>query len=228
MQVRWYTLLALMLGVMPAAFAQTSSKSAQKPPAWKEYCHGDQGFCFKYPPSWSMLGEVFGGNGVVVAPPQKEDRAVWDAVTVALVIPPPEGDEDPVRIAQAIERAVSSVREGGQNFETLQRQRRTVDDKPAELVKLRYIEKSSGREWIEELVFVEGPESEIYSVALKCAPTSLVHMEPLFSRIVDSWNLPEVKPPSDAGGQEKSPANTPGSSAAPAGNTPPPSSPPKA
>jgi hypothetical protein len=128
---------------------------------------------------------------VVVAPPQKQERDLWDEVTVALMVPPPQGDEDPVSIDQAIAKAISGVRESGLNFETLQRQQRTVDNKPAELVKLRYTEKPSDREWIEELVFVEGPDSEIYSAALKCAPESLDRMEPLFTRVVDSWNLPE-------------------------------------
>ena len=40
-----------------------------------------------------------------------------------------------------------------------------------------------------ELVFIEGPASEIYSVALKSSPASLAAIEPLFSRIVDSWRL---------------------------------------
>ena len=61
------------------------------------------------------------------------------------------------------------MREAGQNFQTLQRQQRTVDAKPAEMLKAQYREKATGRDWIEELVFIEGPDNEIYSVALKCA-----------------------------------------------------------
>jgi hypothetical protein len=191
---RRHLALAGLLGLVSAAAAQTSSKPTAKAAAWKEYCHPDYGFCFKYPSSWVSLGSIFDGNGIVVAPPQKQDRALWDEVTVALMIPPPEGDEEPISIDQAIERAVSSVRESGQNFDTVQRQQRTVDGNPAQVVQLHYVEKSNAREWIEELVFVEGPDSEIYSAGLKCAPESLSRMEPLFSRIVDSWKLPEPEP----------------------------------
>ena len=193
-------LAVLSLGICAGATAQTSAKLAHKPPPWKEYCQGQDGFCFTYPTSWSLLGEVFNGKGVAVAPPQKVDPTLWDAVTVALVIPAPTGDEKPVTIDEAIAKATSGVRESGQDFETLQRQQRRVNDKPAELVKLHYVEKSTGREWIEELVFVEGPESEIYSVALKCAPSSLARMEPSFLRIVESWKLPDVGPASGATG----------------------------
>jgi hypothetical protein len=188
-------LLALAVGSCALASAQTASKPPQKPVPLKKYCHGETGFCFKYPASWSLLGEVFDGNGVVVAPPQKQEREFWDEVTVALVFPPPQSAGEAVTIDQAIEQAVSRVREGGQSFETLERQRRRVDGKPAQLVKLHYVEMPGGREWIEELVFVEGPDEEIYSVALKCAPSSLLRMQPGFSRILDSWTLPEVEPP---------------------------------
>jgi hypothetical protein len=200
MRVLWRTwlLLAVSLGLMAIASAQTPAKPTHKSLPWNDFCHGEGSFCFKYPPAWSMLGEVFAGNGVVVAPQQKQEREFWDAVTVALVIPSPQGGADAVTIDQVIEQAVSRVREGGQNFETLERQRRRVDGKPAQSVKLHYVEKASGREWIEKLVFIEGPDAEVYSLALKCAPSSLVRMEPAFSRIVDSWTLPEVEPPTPA------------------------------
>ena len=86
------------------------------------------------------------------------------------------------------------MRESGQNFDTVQRQQRTVAGNPAQMVTLRYVDKSTGHEWMEELVFVEGPDSEIYSAGLKCAPESLARMEPQFTRIVDSFKLPEPAP----------------------------------
>jgi hypothetical protein len=224
---KWVQLgLSLVLG--SAVMAQPAAKPAPQSLPWKHYCHGEDGFCFKFPAAWILLGDVFAGNGVVVAPPQKQERALWDEVTIALVIPSPEGDEDPVTIDQAIAQAVSSVREGGQSVETLERQQRTVDDKPAQMVKLRYKEMPGGREWIEELVFVEGPETEIYSVALKCAPSSLVRMEPVFSRIVDSWTLPEVEPAPGATDEDAPPAKMPAASPSPSKSVAPKdSSPPK-
>jgi hypothetical protein len=214
-------LVAFSLSLCAAVAAQSTAKPVHKALPWKQYCHGEVGFCFKYPSSWSMLGEIFNGNGVVVAPPQKQERALWDAVTVALVIPSPEGDEDPVTIDQAIEKAVSSVRESGQSVETLRRQERTVDGKPAQSVRLHYVEKPTGREWIEELVFVEGPDSEIYSVVLKCAPTSLAVMGPPFSRIVDSWTLPEAKPAPGATDEDAPPAKASAAPTAPSMSAPP-------
>ena len=207
--------LVLLLGLIATAAAQTPTRPAPRTQLLKEYCHPEHGFCFQYPSSWVSLGPIFDGNGIVIAPPQKQDRALWDEVTVALMIPPPEGDEDPVSIDQAIDKAVSSVRESGQNFDTVERQQRTVDGNPAQVVKLHYVDKSTSREWIEELVFVEGRESEIYSAGLKCAPESLARLQPLFFRIVDSWTLPESEPPPSAtdeaappGRSSQSPKNT--------------------
>ena len=224
-QLRRAPAVAVLLGLTTLVAAQTAPRPASKVVPWKSYCHPTHEFCFKYPATWSMLGEVFDGNGVVVAPAQKQARELWDEVTVALVIPAPEGDEEPVTVAEAIAHAVSSVRKSGQSFETVQRQQRTVNGKPAELVKLRYTEQGTAREWVEDLVFIEGADSEIYSVALKTAPATLKTMEPLFQRMVDSWKLPEAVPPpgaTDGGGAKaRSGPAAPAKSAAPKPSNPP-------
>lgn len=189
------------------ASARPSAAPTHTAAPTKKYCHPNDGFCFRYPGTWSMLGEVFAGNGVVVAPPQKEDRALWDAITIALVVPAPEGDEEGPGLNGIVEQSSTAMREAGQNFVTLQRQERTVDHKPAQLLKVQYKEKDSGRDWIEELVFIEGPENEIYSVALKCAPQNVTKLEPAFAEVLRSWTLPEAEPDEDE--SEGSPAKTP-------------------
>lgn len=155
-----------------------------------------------------MLGDVFAGNGVVVAPPQKEDRMLWDEITIALVVPPPEGDEEGPGLDGVVEQSSTAMREAGQNFVTLQRQERTVDHKPAQLLKVQYKEKTGGREWIEELVFIQGPENEIYSVALKCAPQNATKLEPAFSEVLTTWTLPAAEPDESEGAATPS-AKTP-------------------
>jgi hypothetical protein len=193
-------LLVVSLGLSTIAVAQTAPRPVPKLLPTNKYCQPEGAFCFRYPASWSVLGEVFEGKGVVVAPAQKQEREHWDEVTVALVVPPPRGTADGVTIDQLIEQAASGVRESGQSFETLERQRRRVDGKPAQMLKLRYVDKADGQEWVEELVFVEGPNAEIYSLALKCAPTSASKIEPAFSHIVDSWKLAEPEPPAEVPG----------------------------
>jgi hypothetical protein len=191
--LRWLVLAGVMSSGMSLA-SQNASKPASKAVPLKSYCHPVYNFCFKYPAGWTMLGDVFSGAGVVVAPPQKQERELWDSVTVALVVPPQQGNEEPTTIGEAIGRAVSGVRQSGQDFETVERQKRMVNGNPAEMVKLHYVDKSTSREWTEELVFIDGPESEIYSVSLKSATASLPRIEPQFARIVDSWALPSTAP----------------------------------
>src|SRR5208283_112509 len=210
-------LVAIALSFGGVAVGQTSpSAPGRRPAPWKRYCQPNGGFCFKYPSSWTMLGEIFNGNGVVVAPPQKQERALWDAITVALVVPPPEGDEELSGLNGVIEQATSGLRESGQDFQTLQRQQRTIDQKPAQMLKVRYREKASGHEWIEEMVFIEGPENEIYSVALKCSPQNLERLEPALTGVLASWSLPE---PAPSAGQTEEQA--PGKSVPPEKTAPP-------
>ena len=53
-----------------------------------------------------------------------------------------------------------------------------MDHKPAQMLKVRYHEKATDRDWVEEMVFIQGPDGEIYSVALKCSPENLARLEP--------------------------------------------------
>jgi hypothetical protein len=221
LSLRVAILLVLALNLVAGAAGQkpaTPPAPPRKPVPRKRYCQPDGGFCFKYPSSWTMLGEVFDGNGVVVAPTQKLDRALWDEITVALVMPPSEGDEEPVTLDGLIEQASKSIREGGQTFETLQRQQRTVDHKPAQMLKVRYHEKATDRDWVEEMVFIQGPDGEMYSVALKCSPENLARLEPAFAGVLESWVLPEPEPPAGAAEDD---APTPKQSTLPSKAAPP-------
>jgi len=197
--------MAVVLAVASQLPAHTAAPAAPT----KSYCHPVLQFCFKYPAAWSLLGSVFDGHGAAVAPPQKQEEAAWDVVTVAMVVPPPDEGADAVSIDEAIAQAVSGVRKSGQAFQTLQRQQRTVNGRPAQMVKFRYPEEGSGREWIEELVFIAGPHSEIYSLALKSSVASTARMEPYFQRIVASWHLQEAGSPTEELAAPAKPAQPP-------------------
>lgn len=204
-------LTIVAFGPVALAAAQTSSSRPPtgKSAAWKRYCPPDGGFCFKYPASWLMLGEVFNGNGVMVAPAQKRDRALWDAITVARMAPPPTGDEEPLGLNGVIEQASSGLRQSGQDFQTLQRQERTVDHKPAQMLKVSYYEKANAHDWIEEMIFIEGPDNEIYSVVLKCSPQNLARLEPVLNLVLAGWTLPTAEPDSREAESPTKPKTTP-------------------
>ncbi|HME33556.1 MAG TPA: hypothetical protein VKG65_12435 [Terriglobales bacterium] len=192
-------LTMVAIGSITLAAAQTSSSRppASKSAAWKRYCQPDGGFCFKYPGSWSVLGAVFDGNSVVIAPAQKQDRSLWDAITVARVVPPPTGDGEPLGLNGLIEQASSGLRQSGQDFQTLQRQERIIDHKPAQMLKVSYHEKSNAHDWIEEMIFIEGPDNEIYFVVLKCSPQNLARLEPVLDGVLAGWTLPTTEPGSN-------------------------------
>jgi len=189
------------------AFGQAAKPTHSASP-WKRHCQPDGGFCFNYPPSWRMLGEIYDGNGVVIAPPQKDEQPLWNEITVAMVAPPKDSDEA-VGLDGIIEQAAAGMRESGQTYETLRRQQRTVDAKPAELLKAQYHEKATGRDWIEELIFIQGPDNEIYSVALKCSPQDVVRLEPVYFEVVRTWMLPEPQVPVDSDGDAQPPQSPP-------------------
>ena len=179
--------------------AQAAKAHPRAPAPTKKHCQPAEGFCFSYPASWVMLGEAF-GDGVVVAPQQSIDRTLWDEITVATIVPAPADGDTAMTIDQVIDTAMNNMRDRGDGPQTLQRQVRTVDGLPAQMVKLRYHDQETNRDWIEELVFVEGPAGEIYSVALKASPASIGRIEPSFAGILRSWTL--QRPEADSDGQQ--------------------------
>ena len=84
LSLRRSILLLAGLFASTVALGQTSATPpAHKPVPWKRYCQPDGGFCFQYPASWEILTETLAGQGVVIAPAQKSERAQWDEITVA-------------------------------------------------------------------------------------------------------------------------------------------------
>ena len=196
-------ILAVCMSADVSSFGQV--RSPQISPALaatqKRYCQQDGGFCFSYPANWLMLGESM-GDGVVVAPQQTLDRPLWDEVTVAAVVPSPEENQPATSVDQLIETAMTNMKASGRDAVTLQRQQRAVAGHPAQMIRIRYHDEPSGRDWIEQLVFIEGPDQEIYSVALKAQPATISRLEPAFDAIVRSWKLESGV---NSGGSQPSP-----------------------
>jgi hypothetical protein len=169
------------------AQAQAAKSPVKTQAAQKRYCQQGDGFCFSYPATWMMLGQYAGG--IVVAPQQTLDRELWDEVTVAAVVDPPAENQPLLAIDQVIQTAMTNMGADGHAPTTLQRQERTVDGLPAQMIRIRYHDEPSGRDWIEQLVFIEGSDQQIYSVALKAQPGTISRLEPAFDAIVRSWRL---------------------------------------
>ena len=183
-----FAVRAAVLALITSSMAAGQAPKPAHPPApWKRYCQADGGFCFKYPSSWEVMGEIYDGKGVVVAPPQKDEQPLWNVITVAMVAPPKDADQA-LGLDGVIQQASAGMRDSGQNFQTLQRGTRTVDGKPAQLLKAQYREKNSERDWVEELIFIEGPDNEIYSVSLKSRPQDVVRLEPIFAEVLKNMD----------------------------------------
>ena len=157
------------------------------------YCNPDAGFCFDYPKDWEMMGEVFEGDGVVVAPQQDGERTYWNQVTVAALPSAednPEASDVPADLDETLQHMLDTMKQGTKTFETQQRRSEMVDELPAQFMKVRYLEEGTkGREWVEELTFVQGPDNVIYSIALKSSPETVAQLEPAYRAIVKSFEV---------------------------------------
>jgi hypothetical protein len=195
-------------------FAQSTPK-APTPPA-KRFCQQEGGFCFSYPASWTVLGEAF-DNGVVIAPQQWGERSLWNVVTMVAIPEPNNPGQTPTSIDQLIESAMDNMRAAGHVPATLERQARMVAGLPGQMIRLRYHDDATGRDWVEQLVFAEGPEQEIYSASLKAQPPDFARLQPAFENILRSWKLQTAEPPS---ARSSGPATSPAKDSQPSQSHP--------
>ncbi len=84
-----------------------------------------------------MLGDIFGGNGVVVAPAQKQERALWDEITVAMVAPAPKATKKALGLDGIIEQAAERhARERARISKPCSGRSAPWTHKPAEMLKV--------------------------------------------------------------------------------------------
>lgn len=197
----------LSASIGQCCFAQPKTVKPSAPAATKRFCQKDGDFCFSYPASWSVLGEAF-GDGVVIAPRQTSQQSLWNVVTVVAMPEPADPSQSPGGgIDQVINNALAGMRAAGHTPATLERQQRTVAGLPGQMIRVRYHDEATGRDWVEQLVFAEGPERELYSASLKAQPADFARLQPVFESILRSWKL---QPEAATGG-----AGTTASSGAP-------------
>jgi hypothetical protein len=192
--------------VAPAAPGRAQAQGTPKPssPAksstaqsstrnWKTYCSEEAEYCISYPPNWDMVGDVMEGNGVVMAPPQEgKDKSLWDEITVSVTdLPEPEKGREPPSFDDILSVALQGL--PGNNVQTSQRTEMTLHGRDAELIRVRYDDKETGKPWVEEIVFIDD-ELAIYSIALRAVPEDVDGLEDTFRKIVATWRPSEVPP----------------------------------
>jgi hypothetical protein len=187
----------------PNTTSKSSSTSGQtsSPPKtstgsmknWKTYCSEEAEYCVSYPPNWDVVGDVMEGNGIVMAPPQEgKDKSLWDEITASVTdLPDPEKGKERPSFDDILSVALKGL--PGTNVQTLQRTEMELHGRDAELVRVSYDDKETGKPWIEEIVFIDD-ELAIYSIALRATPDDAQGLEDTFRKVVASWRPSEAAP----------------------------------
>lgn len=176
----------LMLGGLSSA--QTATKPTAPSPKTspapsRRECLSAAGFCIQVPTGWQRLGEVFDGNGFVVAEPNpKRPKEQWSQIT-ATVIPTQQESQERSNIDELINLVIGSPAEGTTQ-QTLQRSRETVAGNDAQIVQIRI--RSGASERIEEVAFIDTDQG-VYSIAMSSAPEDAPKLQPVFRQVLSSW-----------------------------------------
>jgi hypothetical protein len=159
--MRWLALLLLSLSF---AFGQSGPSTAPKAKDLN-YCNQDLGFCFNYPVGWKLLGEVYDGHGVVVAPPQSGAEADWAQVIVAAIEIPTQAGKAPPTVEDLVTSLLRKMASEAENMQTIRRSEEALAHQPAQLLQVRYDE--SGKRWGETIVAMDGGNDRFYTVVYK-------------------------------------------------------------
>ncbi len=157
---------AVLLLFSAFCFPQTAQKpSTLAKPRAANYCNQDLGFCFDYPTSWKMLGEVYEGHGVSVAPPQQGDASQWSQVTVVAIEIPAQAGKNPPTVEDLVTSLAGKMAEKAENMETVRRSEETLAHHPAQLLQVHYDE--NGDRWGETIVATDGGSGTFYVIVYK-------------------------------------------------------------
>ena len=177
--------LALLLVFSATCFPQTARTLAK--PSISHDCEQELGFCVDYPVTWKMLGSVYDGHGISVAPPQKGDQSQWAQVTVAAVEIPSQEGKNPPSVEDFVTSTVGKMAEKSENMETVRRSQETLAHHPAQLLQIHYDE--NGNRWGETVVATDGGQGIFYVVVYKALATDEAKYQSDVESILKSFRL---------------------------------------
>jgi len=152
---------------------------------WKRYKNERWGFCLAYPDGW-QTDEGVNKAGIAIFSPQQRPSGLESEISVgALYNARSEADSSKFEtLEEAFTGEQDILREqSATDITVLDKRNVTVRGMPALLTKIQYKEAVSGAVWIDEEISFKSSDEIRYSVELKCRPTELTELEPIFNVI---------------------------------------------
>ncbi len=181
--------LALPQATKIPSTPQTKKPASGAKPGMSYFCNQDLGYCFDFPMSWKMLGQVYEGYGAVVAPQQEGDQANWANVTVAAVEIPSEEGKNPPSVEDLVTSLTGKMAQQTEAMETVRRSEETLAGHSAQLIEVRYNE--NGQRWSETIVATDGGDGMFYTIVYKATATDAPKYQKQVEEILKSFRIKE-------------------------------------
>ena len=192
MTMRFFA-LTLLLTTLALAQAPAKKPNTTAKPRTSYFCNQELGYCFDFPASWKMLGQVYEGYGVVVAPTQPGDQDQWAQVTAAAVEIPTQEGKNPPTVDDLVTSLVGKMAEQAQNMETVRRSTETLAHHSAQLLQVHYDE--NGKRWGETIVAMDGGDGMFYTIVYKAQAAEEAKYQPQVEEILKSFRLAPAEKP---------------------------------
>lgn len=155
-RLRFFASAVLLL--CTAALAQTTPQKPTQPATTRAECSKQAEFCVTVPTAWKRLGDIFDGDGFVVAEPKANaPQEQWNLLTAgARDIPEPQAGKDPMSLDEFISDSLMMLSQHAQ-INTMERRRLDISGHAAQVLRVSY-DDPDGKSVVELLGFIDGDD----------------------------------------------------------------------
>ncbi len=183
----WSKLLLGCFAFSSAALLVNAGSVPKLDRSWKRYVNAEWGYCVSYPDRWRK-GDAFEGSGMYVETGVKKRSSPLGEMDIA-VIPNDSGG-----FMQDVQMHLDGLKkfERAQHIEELDQRQLDLFGTSALLSKERYYDPLDRAKWVDEIVFTRRA-NRLYRLELECRADQLARFEPVFTKLVGSFQFDCVK-----------------------------------
>lgn len=180
----WANLLSGCFAFSAAALFINAGSPPKQDRSWKRYYNPQWGYCLSYPDRWRK-GDAFEGAGIFIETGVKRLSVALGEIDIAALQKGPQ-----INLVDNTQVHLEGLRkfERAEHIEQLEQRPLQLLGNSALFTKSRYYDPLERVRWVEEIVFTQR-QNVLYRMELECRADQLERFEPVFSRVLSSFEF---------------------------------------